>query len=106
MARTYLDFSIPAYSDAVDQTIRQVLIAADYKEKLIIGHNFFKMTKGVYRIRIFRSVYLVVARLKAVNSTDCTLYHNVADFGIKNSRIPFVRRISACQKYHLVKVIF
>ncbi len=32
MARTYLEFSIPQYSDAVDQTIRQVLIAADYKE--------------------------------------------------------------------------
>lgn len=32
MARTYLEFSIPAYSDAVDQTIRQILIGDHYRE--------------------------------------------------------------------------
>ena len=56
MARTILEFSIPSYSDAVDQTIRQILIGDHYREidynREVVWKKGTGMMTGMHYIKV------------------------------------------------------
>ncbi len=56
MARTCLEFSIPAYSDTIDQTIRQTLIGDHYREidynREVVWKKGTGMMTGMHYIKV------------------------------------------------------